>query len=89
MSNRRFSQIWKKNLNYIQSYHSMPMTIVFEEDRQEYIESLIKTRKEENIQIFLDFMESQHLKFLNEEIRKLQQIPSPKKGNKRDIRLIF
>jgi Fic family protein len=76
-------------MNYIQSYHSMPMTIVFEEDRQEYIESLIETRKEENIQIFLDFMESQHLKFLNEEIRKLQQIPSPKKGNKRDIRLIF
>ena len=89
MSNRRFSQIWKKNLNYIQSYHSMPMTIVFEEDRQEYIESLIETRKEENIQIFLDFMDSQHLKFLNAEIKKLQQVQQPKKEKKRNIRLIF
>jgi hypothetical protein len=67
----------------------MPMTIVFEEDRQEYIESLIETRKEENIQIFLDFMKSQHIKFLNEEINKLQQVQQPKKENKRNIRLVF
>jgi Fic family protein len=76
-------------MNYIQSYHTMPMTIVFEEDRQEYIESLIETRKEENIQIFLDFMKSQHIKFLNEEINKLQQVQQPKKENKRNIRLVF
>ncbi|AFK05699.1 filamentation induced by cAMP protein Fic (plasmid) [Emticicia oligotrophica DSM 17448] len=76
-------------MNYIQSYHEMPMTIVFEEDRQEYIESLIETRKEGNIQIFLDFMKGQHLKFLNEEIKKLQNLTPPKKGSQRNIRLLF
>ncbi len=76
-------------MNYIQSYHGVPMTIVFEEDRQQYIESLIETRKKENIQLFLDFMEGQHLKFLNEEIKKLQSIEKPKKATKRNIRLTF
>jgi Fic family protein len=76
-------------MNYIQYYHGMPMTIVFEEDRQEYIESLIETRKEENIEIFLSFMQNQHLKFLNGEMKKLQEIKPPKKESKSNIRLIF
>lgn len=76
-------------MNYIQSWHGVPMTIVFEEDRQQYIESLIETRKQENIQLFLDFMEGQHLKFLNEEIKKLRSIEKPKKETKRNIRLTF
>ncbi len=76
-------------MNFIQSYHGMPMTIVFEEDRQEYIESLIETRKQENIELFLSFMQSQHLKFLNGELQKLQDIKEPKKDNKKIIQLIF
>jgi hypothetical protein len=63
------------------------MSIVYHEDRQEYIESLIATRKDENIQIFLSFMENQHLKFLKEEIKKLEQ--APKKEVKKNIRLLF
>jgi Fic family protein len=76
-------------MNYIQSYHGQPMTIVFEEDRQQYIESLIATRKEENIQLFLDFMESQHLKFLNNEIKKLTTTELPKKKSIGNIGLVF
>jgi Fic family protein len=74
-------------MNYIQAYHGQPMSIVYHEDRQEYIESLIATRKHENIQIFLSFMENQHLKFLKEEIKKLEQ--APKKEAKKNIRLLF
>jgi Fic family protein len=74
-------------MNYIQAYHGQPMSIVYHEDRQEYIESLIATRKDENIQIFLSFMENQHLTFLKEEIKKLEQ--APKKEAKKNIRLLF
>jgi Fic family protein len=76
-------------MNYIQSYHGQPMTIVFEEDRQQYIESLIATRKEENIQLFLAFMESQHIKFLKQEIKKLTTIDSPSKKIIGNIGLVF
>ncbi|MER0441593.1 Fic family protein [Emticicia sp. W12TSBA100-4] len=76
-------------MNYIQSYHEVPLTIVFEEDRQDYIESLIATRKEENIEYFLDFMKSQHIKFLKEEIKKLENIKEPKPKINRNIRLVF
>ena len=65
------------------------MTIVYEEDRQEYIESLISTRKEENIQFFLDFMKNQHIKFLKDEIKKLENIKEPKSKTNRNIRLVF
>ena len=76
-------------MNYIQSYHNIPMTIVFEEDRQQYIESLIATRKEENIQLFLAFMNRQHVKFLSTEVKKMQQVQIPKKEIKNRIKLIF
>lgn len=76
-------------MNYIQAYHEVPLTIVFEEDRQEYIESLIATRKDENIEYFLDFMKSQHIKFLKEEIKKLENIKEPKLNINRNIRLMF
>ncbi|MFN3784817.1 MAG: Fic family protein [Spirosomataceae bacterium] len=76
-------------MNYIQAYHQVPLTIVFEEDRQEYIESVIETRKNENIEIFLDFMKSQHIKFLKEEIRKLENTKEQIPKINRNIRLIF
>jgi Fic family protein len=61
-------------MNYIQAYHGLPLSIVFEEDRQAYIESLIQTRKTEHIETFLNFMSEQHLKFLNDEIEKLERV---------------
>lgn len=76
-------------MNFIQALHDVPLTLVFEEDRQQYIESLIATRKEENIDYFLDFMKSQHIKFLKEEIKKLENNKEPKSTNNRNIRLVF
>lgn len=76
-------------MNYIQAYHELPMTIVFEEDRQAYIESLIATRKDENIEFFLDFMQIQHIKFLREEVRKLENKNEPKQQSNRIIRFVF
>jgi Fic family protein len=66
-------------MNYIQSFHDLPMSIVFESDRDYYIESLIETRKKEDIQIFLDFMNKQLIKFLKEEIVSFNKPVS--KGN--------
>ena len=75
-------------MNYIQAFHQLPMTVVFVEDRREYIEAIISTRKSENIQFFLDFMFSQHLKFLKLEIQKMKSIE--KKSTKtKNIRLLF
>jgi len=69
--------------------HYSALRFVFEEDRQPYIESLIATRKEENIDYFLDFMKSQHIKFLKEEIKKLENNKEPKSTINRNIRLVF
>lgn len=76
-------------MNYIQSYHGVPMSIVFTEDRQSYIESLVATRRDEDISIFLNFMESQHLKFLEGEVAKLKNIGEPKQKKSKIISLIF
>lgn len=60
-------------MNFIQAFHSLPSTIVFENTRNEYIERIISTRKNENIEIFYDFLASNHLKYLTEEIEKLSE----------------
>jgi len=59
-------------MNYIQAFYDIPLAIVNSEDKQEYIQSLIDTRKEENIQIFRDFMRSQYEQFLLKEIEKFE-----------------
>lgn len=55
-------------MNYLQELFGLPMSVVFKEDKLEYIQSLEKTREENNIQYFYDFMRSQYHKFLKQEI---------------------
>ena len=76
-------------MNYIQSYHKKPLSIVFSEDRQAYIESLIATREQEDIQVFLEFMHIQHLKYLQEEIKRLNTKQEPKHKNIKRFNLVF
>ena len=57
-------------MNYIQLYHKEPLIKIFSEDRAEYIDALIQTDKEDNIEIFRDFICSQELKFLKIELDK-------------------
>ncbi|MEN2413444.1 Fic family protein [Flavobacterium mesophilum] len=59
-------------MNYIQAFYDLPLAIVNSEDKQEYIQALIDTRKEDNIQIFRDFMRSQYETYLLNEIKKFE-----------------
>ncbi len=76
-------------MNYIQSFHGVPLSIVFEQNRHAYIQSLIDTRKSEDIQIFLNFMNKEHIQFLQEEIKTMAEEQKPKTKNINKINLIF
>jgi Fic family protein len=70
-------------MNYIQAYHNLPLTVVFKEDKSEYFEALVTTRKNEDIKIFRNFMFQQTKKLFIEEITtltKTQKQDSNSKG---------
>jgi len=74
-------------MNYIQQYYHLPLAIVHIEDKAAYYEALQQTRKQENSEIFRDFMYRQYDKHLRTEIDEYnkavhaQQI-QPKTGGK-------
>jgi Fic family protein len=59
-------------MNFIQLYHKEPLIKVFSENRAEYIDALIRTEEEDNIDIFRDFICAQQIKFLKAEIEKFR-----------------
>jgi len=59
-------------MNYIQAFYNLPLAIVNSEDKQEYIQALIDTRKKEDIGIFRDFMKNQYEQYLLNEIKKFE-----------------
>ena len=60
-------------MNYIQAYHQQPLSLIFIEDKAAYIKSLIDTREKNELDIFRNFMCSQHIKYLEKEIEKYNQ----------------
>lgn len=58
-------------MNYIQAYHNEPLSVVFQEDKQEYYQALVETRKKEDIRIFRNFMTAQTIKFFKQQINEL------------------
>ena len=76
-------------MNYIQHFHKSPLTVVFEEDKQDYIKALENTRKEENINIFRNFMFSQSEKYFKTEIDKMTQIQKEIKPKGRGMTFLF
>lgn len=68
-------------MNYIQAYFQLPLSIVFKEDKALYFETLIETRKKEDINIFRSFMYDQYAKYLEKEIEAFENIKTDKKGN--------
>lgn len=62
-------------MNYVQLYHNLPLSIIFEEDKSDYFETLILARKKEDNSIFRQFMYKQLAKHLKIEIKRL----NPKK----------
>jgi Fic family protein len=69
-------------MNYLQLYFNLPLSIVFKEDKALYFEALQLARKNENIQVFRDFMYAQYEKYLQEEIKKFEQIDKDGKTGK-------
>ena len=60
-------------MNYILCYYNLPMSIVFKEDKSEYIEALEKSRNEESLIPFRNFMTEQYCKFLSQEINNFNK----------------
>lgn len=80
-------------MNYIQAYYGLPLAIVFKEDKADYYVALQETRKQEDMQIFYDFMFAQYRKHLEQEITSYTQAMShkvePKKGKGPGYSLFF
>lgn len=58
-------------MNYVQHYHDRSMTIVSEDARQEYFDALEKTRSNEDIHIFRNFMFNQSYNYFQKEISNM------------------
>ncbi len=58
--------------NYIQQYHNLPLTYIYEEDKSDYYNVLVQARKQENKDIFCNFMFSQAIKMMKKEIEKIK-----------------
>ena len=69
-------------MNYVQQYHNVPLSIIYSEDKQEYYRALEKTRENEDIEIFYEFMFSQTEKYLKGQIKILENRPKKKKNSK-------
>lgn len=67
-------------MNHIQQRSNLPLSLVFLEDKAEYFQALIDTRKKDDLNIFRSFMHSQFQKTLQLEIDKLRESQKPLKG---------
>lgn len=73
-------------MNYVQEYFGLPLSIVYNQDKNDYFDALIQSRKKEDTQVFQDFMTSQYKKFLSAEIKQYKKDMSrrllPKKSKR-------
>ncbi len=67
-------------MNYIQAFNNKPLTIIFKEDKLDYFAALEAARKQENINIFLQFMKTQAEKFFIQEIKAFKPQKSKRIG---------
>jgi Fic family protein len=67
-------------MNYIQAYYGLPLAIVHNESKAEYIEALIATREQDDIEIFKKFMSKEYSKLLKTEIQRFEDMNKPTKG---------
>lgn len=72
-------------MNYIQHYHGLPISPVYNEDRQAYIQSLNLSQQQKSIEPFHEFMAEQYVKYLQKEISNFQtQIKDISPGNQQN-----
>lgn len=63
-------------MNYIQTYYGLPLALVYNEAKTEYIQALTDTREKDDIEIFRSFMSSQYAQLLSQEIEKFETMNS-------------
>ncbi len=63
------------------------MSLVFKEDKSDYITALEETRINEDLKAFRDFMTDQYIKFLNQEMQNYKTVN--KKNNGTGFSMIF
>jgi len=68
-------------MNYIQLHYNLPMSVVFKEDKADYITALEETRNNEDLKAFRDFMTDQYIKFLNQEMQNYKIVNKKNNGN--------
>lgn len=68
-------------MNYIQAYYGLPLAIVHNESKAEYIQALIDSREQEDSAIFIQFMSQEYAALLATEIQKFDEMQKHKKGS--------
>ena len=58
-------------MNYVQRYHDEPLSLIFKEDKTDYLFSLNRSRKEKKLSYFYDFMFDQARKYWSKEMKRL------------------
>ncbi len=76
-------------MNFIQAYYSLPLAIVFSEDRNDYFTALQETRQREDINIFHQFMYAQYEKYLGQEINKYKAMLGGRSSSGSSYSLLF
>jgi len=78
-------------MNFVQHSYQLPLCNVFREDKADYYKALIDARKNEDINIFREFMLSQYAKMLEIEINKAlnSQEPHIKQGKDFGLSMMF
>ena len=74
-------------MNYIQEYHNLPLSVVYEDDKQEYYTALQKTRETKDLSIFRKFMFGQTEKFIQKRITELTA--TQKDTNRKGFSFLF
>ena len=71
-------------MNYIQARYNLPLAIVFKEDKVDYFTALQESRKQETVDIFVEFMFSQYKKFLQNEMQQFRKDVTGDNGQKKE-----
>jgi len=68
-------------MNYVQNWYKIPLSFIYNNDKQKYYTALEETRKKEDIDIFHNFMFNQLKKQLSSQIKLIK---TPKKAIKKN-----
>lgn len=74
-------------MNYVQSFYNLPLAIVHNESKPDYITALNESLEKNDIKFFRHFMSQEYAKLLQSEITRFEEIDKPKRG--RGFTLMF